>query len=54
NEWRPHEKCARASALAMLEDVGVRYFDLLPTMNVALDEGIAIEEEPGGWWHPMK
>jgi hypothetical protein len=52
NEWRPHEKRARASALAMLEDAGVRYFDLLPTMNVALAEGIAVEEQPGDWWHP--
>jgi hypothetical protein len=52
NEWKPRHKRFRASALAMLEDSGVRYFDLLPVMNIALAEGIAVEEQPGDWLHP--
>jgi hypothetical protein len=52
NEWGPHHKRARVSALAMIEDAGGRYFDLLPVMNIALAEGIAVEEQPGDWLHP--
>ncbi len=55
DEWWPEEKQSREDALRMLEELEIRYFDLLPPFRVSLEGGADLtdlQKEPGDTWHP--
>lgn len=51
-QWTPREKWSRQNALELLKEQNITTYDLLPDMQKALSEGLAIQETPGDSWHP--
>ena len=53
-EWNARDKATHQRALRVLEDLGIRHFDLLPGLNAAAQAGIEIQETKGDRWHPSQ
>lgn len=51
-EWSEQEKQSRKLALEVFEELGLRYFDLLPSMERAIAEGVELQDTKGDTWHP--
>lgn len=51
--WQPHEKEARGTILRLLEEMDIRYFDLLAISAQAIEAGVNVQEA-GGHWHPSQ
>jgi len=51
-QWSQAERQKRSEAIAMLDEIGIRYFDLLPPLRAALRSGIDCQETLGDTWHP--
>ena len=52
DEWSSHEKWSRQTALELLREEKITYYDLLPAMEKALKDGVSIQESPDDSWHP--
>lgn len=52
SQWEKREKWSRETALELLKDLKITYYDLLPDMERALEEGVSIQESPDDSWHP--
>lgn len=50
--WSPEEKWSRAASIAILRELDIPHFDLLPALDLALRDGVRVEEDPGDFWHP--
>ncbi|MFY9342732.1 MAG: hypothetical protein WAT39_09600, partial [Planctomycetota bacterium] len=50
--WLPAQSRAHDDALAILAELQIRHFDLLPVLAQALRDGIDVQEDPGDQWHP--
>jgi hypothetical protein len=50
--WRKTDTWAHARILAILGELGIRHFDLLPVLRSALADGVDVQETPGDPWHP--
>jgi lysophospholipase L1-like esterase len=51
-EWSSREVWSRETALELLQEQKILYFDLLPDMEKALQEGLNLQESPDDSWHP--
>lgn len=51
-EWKEHQIQSRASALEIFKELGLEYYDLLPSLESALKEKVELHESPGDDWHP--
>lgn len=51
-QWNVREKWSRQTALELLQEEGIRTYDLMPDMEAALKEGVVLPETPGDTWHP--
>lgn len=51
-QWTTREKWSRETAIQLLQEQKIRYFDLLGDMEEALKEGVSIQESPDDSWHP--
>ena len=54
DEWSRREKRHRALALAMFDELGLDYYDLLEPSETALEAGVRVGDEPGDTWHPSR
>ena len=45
------DRAGRETILALLSDLKIRHFDLLPALR-ALADGAVLTERPGDPWHP--
>jgi lysophospholipase L1-like esterase len=52
NEWSDSELRSRQSTLQILEQLDIPYYDLLPSLEAALEDGIETQETPNDPWHP--
>lgn len=52
DKWDEAERWARDRSLEYLNELKIRYFDLLPVLEQALKEGVNAEENIGDFWHP--
>jgi hypothetical protein len=50
--WSDEENRSREHALRIVEIHGFRYFDPLPALRSALEEGVEVQEPAGDRWHP--
>jgi hypothetical protein len=50
--WSEEENRSREHALRIMNVHGFRYFDPLPALRAALEEGEEVQEPPGDRWHP--
>ena len=51
-DWRDEERDNHAAAIALMEDLDLRYFDLHDTMVEAIEQGINPREGGQDNWHP--
>ncbi|MDH3675702.1 MAG: hypothetical protein OES12_09425 [Anaerolineae bacterium] len=52
--WQPYEREARLTIIQILERLDISFFDLLETSDRAIENGVNVQEELGGHWHPSK
>lgn len=52
-QWQPYEKEGRDNILRILDDAGIRYFDLYSVSTQAIEDGVNVQEA-GGHWHPSE
>ena len=53
DDWSPKEKRSRSTILEMLQQLGLRTFDLFDPLNEAIQQGVTIQQEPPhDPWHP--
>jgi len=50
--WTDLEKKSRDNAIKIFTDLGIEYYDLFETMNMAIEDKINLHEKPGDTWHP--
>ncbi len=50
--WTPEERWAHETVSRILEDRAIESFDLLPTLEKALEDGVSVREPPEDPWHP--
>lgn len=51
-DWQPHERRARELEVAMLERLGVEWFDLQPALEALASTGAAVRAAPNDVFHP--
>lgn len=52
--WRPDELRSRQEAIRILNELGIRYFDLLIPLREALARNLPVQENPGDSLHPSR
>ncbi len=50
--WREEHRRAHDDAVAILDQLQIRHFELLDVLDQALRDGIDVQEDPGDTWHP--
>ncbi len=53
-KWRDEQIESRLQAISILDELHIRYFDLLEPMNEAIKGGVNIQEKPGDRVHPSQ
>jgi hypothetical protein len=53
-EWKGVEKESREYSLQILKSLDLPVYDLLGTLEKALNDGVNVEEIPGDTWHPSQ
>lgn len=51
-EWSSEEEASYTHAIDFLQRVEIAHFDLSPSMESAIKEGVVVEAAPGDTWHP--
>lgn len=51
-KWKGGLRAHRRRILKFLKSQGIRHFDLLPALRLALQDGVDVQERPGDVWHP--
>jgi len=51
-KWTAAEKVSRTKILKILEDLGIRHFDLYNVLDRAIKEGIEMKSDPADYAHP--
>ena len=51
-EWQPHERRARQLELAMLDRLGLEWFDLQPALDELTAAGVPVRATPNDVFHP--
>jgi hypothetical protein len=54
NEWQTEMKTNRRMAIKILDNLYIKYFDLLDVLSVAVNKNIVLAETPGDYWHPSE
>jgi hypothetical protein len=52
DKWRADEQWSRKQSLEILDELKIRHFDLLPSMEAAMRDKVEIQESPSDTWHP--
>ncbi len=50
--WTDQQRSRREEILSMLEDTGIRHFDLAATVREAIERGVEVQDVPGDDAHP--
>jgi len=51
-DWDEGELWSREESLKLFADLQLKYYDLLPTLESLVAQGVAVEERAGDSWHP--
>ena len=52
SDWNSTQRWSRQEALRVFQDLGLRYYDLLPTLANQLEQPETLQERAGDDWHP--
>ncbi len=53
-DWSAEERRSRELSLEIFRDLGLEWFDLLPPLQAALDDGVPVRLDRGDSWHPSR
>ncbi len=54
DQWTDEERRSRSASLAALAALKIRYVDVWPALERAIDDGTVLSETPGDIWHPSE
>lgn len=52
DDWSIEEKFCRDKIISILSDLNIRRYDLVELLNMAIDSGVSMQQDPGDTWHP--
>ncbi len=50
--WTEGQRASRETILAILDELGIRHFDMMPIVEEALGQGVQVQDTPGDRDHP--